>query len=49
MFGTPGFEEKSSISLFMRKPRGPTVTFDPKPPFSVVVTATALPASSTTE
>ncbi len=49
MLGAPGLEEKSSISLLSRKPSEPAVTFEPKLPFRVVVTATALPSTSTTE
>src|SRR5579871_4017657 len=49
MLGTPTLEVKSSISLFMRKPRPSTVTPEPKPPLRVVVLATALPSSSTME
>ena len=36
MLGTPILEVKSSISLFMRKPRPSTVTPEPKPPLRVV-------------
>ena len=35
MFGTPGAEVKSSISLFSRNPSEPAVTPDPNVPFSV--------------
>ena len=49
MFGLPGAEVKSSISLFNRNPAPVTVTPLPKPPFRVVVTETAFPFSSTTE
>ena len=35
MLGTPTLAVKSSISLFMRKPRPSTVTPQPKPPLSV--------------
>ena len=35
MLGTPILEVKSSISLFMRKPRPSTVTPEPKPPLRV--------------
>ena len=49
MFGLPGADVKSSISLFNRKPAPVTVTPLPKPPFNVVVTAAALPFPSTIE
>src|SRR6185369_5905043 len=49
MLGTPTFEVKSSISLFIRKPRPSMVTPEPKPPLSVVVLATALPSASMME
>ncbi len=48
-FGTPGFEVKSSISLFSRKPAPRTTTFDPNQLLIVVVTATAFPSRSTIE
>ena len=48
-FGTPGFEVKSSISLFSRYPAPRTTTFDPNQLLIVVVTATALPSRSTIE
>ena len=47
--GVPGLTEKSSISLFMTKPAPVTVTLFPYNEFNVVVTATALPCSSTIE
>ncbi len=47
--GLPGAVVKSSISLFNRNPAPVTVTALPNPPLSVVVTAAALPAASTTE
>src|SRR5579871_5123876 len=49
MLGTPTLEVKSSISLFMRKPRPSMVTPQPKPPLRVVVLATELPSESTME
>src|SRR4051812_17187171 len=49
MLGEPGLDEKSSISLFIRKPRPSTVTAEPYQSFKVVVIATAFPASSTTD
>src|SRR5271155_3786681 len=49
MLGTPIFEVKSSISLFMRKPRPSMRTPEPKPPLRVVVLETALPSESTME
>ena len=49
ILGTPCLVAKSSISLFIRKPRPSAVTCDPKLSFSVVVTETALPSGSTTE
>src|SRR4029077_12391332 len=49
MLGTPTLEVKSSISLFIRKPRPSMVTPEPKPPLRVVVLATALPSASTME
>jgi hypothetical protein len=47
--GVPGLEVKSSISLFRKKPAPVTSTRLPYSELSVVVTATALPAASTTE
>ena len=49
MFGEPGFTEKSSISLFSRKPAPFTNTLEPYEPLSVVVIATAFPSRSTME
>ena len=49
MFGLPGAEVKSSISLFKRNPAPVTVTPLPNPPLSVVVTAAAFPCASTME
>ena len=49
MFGLPGAEAKSSISLLRRKPAPVTVTPLPKPPFRVVVTEAAFPFASTIE
>ncbi|MNT74346.1 hypothetical protein D3C72_2131570 [compost metagenome] len=49
IFGEPGFTEKSSISLFNKKPAPLTTTVEPYDPFNVVVTETAFPALSTIE
>ncbi len=42
-------DEKSSISLFSKKPAPSTTIFEPNDRFSVVVYATALPAASITD
>ncbi len=47
-FGDPAFDVKSSISLLRRNPAPVTTTPHPCRPFSVVVSATAFPAASTT-
>ncbi len=47
--GVPALEVKSSISSLRRKPRGSTVTPEPKPKVRVEVLETALPSASTTE
>jgi hypothetical protein len=47
--GMPGFDEKSSISLFRRKPAPSTTIPFPNQPLMVVVTLTAFPHLSTTE
>ncbi len=49
ILGTPGFIEKSSISLFRKNPAPATTTLLPYKPLSVVVTATAFPSLSITE
>ena len=47
-FGVPGFAEKSSMVLLRKNPAPSTTTFPPYHEFRLVVTATALPAASTT-
>ena len=47
--GYPGFELKSSISLFRKNPDFSTKTFDPKLLFKVVVTETEFPSLSIIE
>ena len=49
MFVSPGLVAKSSISLFMRKPRPGATRALPKESFNVVVIETTIPAPSTTE
>src|ERR1700739_193457 len=49
IFGAPGFDSKLSMSSFRRKPSPSAVTYDPKLPLRVVVTATALPSASRIE
>ena len=45
----PGFTEKSSISLFKKKPVPSTIKPEPKPKLTVMVAATRLPSASNTE
>ena len=49
ILGTPGFAEKSSISLLSRNPAPSTTMPHPNDPLSVVVTLTAFPHWSITE
>ena len=49
MFFSPGCDAKSSISLFIRKPRPGATRALPKESLSVVVIETTIPAPSTTE